>query len=78
MTFFFSEYKVPDVTYPDFDNFEVKNETDEWQKLFYFTLEECKLQDFQETVKIIWFQTQNTNRTVIFSVQNFNMIVMNS
>ena len=78
MTFFFSEYKVPDVTYPDFDNFEVKNETDEWQKLFYFTLEECKLQDSQETVKIIWFQTQNTNRTVIFSVQNFNMIVMNS
>lgn len=35
--------------YPDFDNFEVKNETGEWRKLFYFTLEECKLEDFQET-----------------------------
>ena len=22
--------------YPDFDNFEVKNETGEWRKLFYF------------------------------------------
>ena len=51
--FYVPEYKVPDVTYPDFDNFEVKNETDEWQKLFYFTLEECKLADFQETVNII-------------------------
>ena len=66
------------MTYPDFDNFEVKNETDEWQKLFYFTLEECKLEDFQETVKIIRFQTQNTTRIVIFSAQNFNMIVTNS
>ena len=62
--FYFSEYKVPDVTYPDFDNIEVKNETDEWQKLFYFTLEECQLEDFQETVNIIWFQTQNSTHTV--------------
>ena len=39
--------------YPDFDNFEVKNETGEWRKHFYFTLEECKLEDFQETVRIL-------------------------
>ena len=39
--------------YPDFDNFEVKNETGEWRKLFYFTLEECKLEDFQETVRTL-------------------------
>ena len=48
-----SEYQVPDVIYPDFDNFEVKNETEKWQKHFYFTLEECKLEDFQETVNTI-------------------------
>ena len=80
--FYLSEYQVPDVIYPDFDNFEVKNETGEWRKHFYFTLEECKLEDFQETVRIftvkcskIW---ESVASTIIFSAQNFNMIVTNS
>ena len=75
--FYLSEYQVPDVIYPDFENFEVKNETGEWRKLFYFTLEECKLEDFQETVKCsrIW---DSGVSTLIFSAQNFNMIVTNS
>ena len=34
--------------YPDFDNYEIKNENDEWQKLF--RLDECKLEDFSEQV----------------------------
>ena len=36
--------------YPDFDNYEIKNENDEWQKLFQFRLDECKLEDFSEQV----------------------------
>ena len=48
---YFSEYQVPNVVYPDFDNFEVENKTEEWQKHFKFTLEECKLEDFQHTVR---------------------------
>ena len=63
--------------YPDFDNFEVKNETGEWRKLFYFTLEECKLEDFQETVKCSKICDSGAS-TLIFSAQNFNMIVTNS
>jgi len=46
------------VIYPDFDNFEVKNETGEWRKHFYFTLEECKLEDFQETVRTLPLNAQ--------------------
>ena len=45
------EFEVPNVIYPDFDNFEVKNETDEWHKLFQFRLDECKLEDFVDQVK---------------------------
>ena len=39
------------MVYPDFENFEIKNENDEWQKLFQFRLDECKLEDFSEQVK---------------------------
>ena len=46
----FLEYQKPNVVYPDFDNFEVKHENDEWQTHFKFTLEEYKLEDFQDEV----------------------------
>ena len=46
----FQEYQKPNVVYPDFDNFEVENKTDEWQTHFKFTLEEYKLEDFQDEV----------------------------
>ena len=37
--------------YPDFDNYEIKNENDEWQKLFQFCLDECKPEDFSEQAR---------------------------
>ena len=60
--------------YPDFDNYEIKNENDEWQKLFQFRLDECKLEDFSEQVGKV------SGMKIIFllSVQDFNMIAMNS
>ena len=50
----FLEYQLPNVIYPDFDHFEDENKTDEWRKHFKFTLEECKLEDFQETVNYLY------------------------
>ena len=42
------------MVYPDFENFEIKNENDEWQKLFQFRLDECKLEDFSEQVRKVF------------------------
>ena len=68
------EFEVPNVIYPDFDNFEVKNETDEWHKLFQFRLDECKLEDFVDQVKKWLILKINDHE---FSVLNFNTIETN-